>query len=146
MLLYHDTSVAPKLKCPAAALTHKHSTGLSLLPLFLFFFASLLFPRHSRVTSLLRLSPSDPRHCLVSSLPLQRNTCRLEFTNWIPLPLTYIQKHCTYCFRRSSALNPGLSSSLTHHVIICWACLSAGTFSLDSSYFKEGKKDRSFFL
>lgn len=122
MLLYHDTSVAPKLKCPTAALTHKHSAGLSLLPLFLFFFASLLFLKNSSATSLLRLSPSDPRHCLVSSLPLQRNTCRLEFTNWIPLPLTHIRKHCTYCFRRSSALNPSLSSSLVRHVImfVCW--------------------------
>lgn len=90
------TSVAAQLKCPAAALTHKHSAGLSLLPLLLFFFASLLFPRNSSVPPLLRLSPADPRHCPASSLPLQRNTCRLEFTNWIPLPLTHASRNTAH--------------------------------------------------
>lgn len=91
------TSVAAQLKCPAAALTHKHSAGrLSLPPLLLFFFASLLFPRNSSVPSLLRLSPSDPRHCPASSLPLHRNTCRLEFTNWIPLPLTHAPRNTAH--------------------------------------------------
>lgn len=68
-----------------------------LLPLF--FFASPIFPRNSCVASLLRLSPSDPRHCLVFSSEAHMQA---GIHTLCPSSHTHIQKHCRYCRPRPS--------------------------------------------
>lgn len=75
-----------------------------LLPLF--FFASPIFPRNSSVASLLRLSPSDPRHCLVFS---SEEHMQAGIHTLCPSSHTHSE---TLQILSSAAL----SSSLTHHV------------------------------
>lgn len=75
---------------------------------------------HSCGAPSLSLSPSHLRHCLVFFLPLQRNTCRLEFTNRIPLPLTHFLETLHILF-----LNPSFSScNYSSGLFICWNLFS----------------------